>query len=130
MSKQSPLFEILNSINHNKRDLISECVYQEKDYNPYVINRFLSGQMDSVIYANEMNIRPFLPKKLQYDFLRNAIRSRKRYSKWLKPELDENLSVICEYYNCSMRDARRYSELLNEEQIRIIHEKTSKGGKV
>jgi len=131
MAKPNPLFEILNSINHNKRDLIAECTYEEKDYNPYIINRFLSGEMDTVIYANEMNIRPFLDKKLQYDFLRGVIRPRKRYVKWLKATPEEHIEAVKAYYNCSSKEARHYlsMNILTPEQLETIYQATSKGGK-
>lgn len=128
--KINPVFEFLNSINSNKRDLIEECILTEKDYNPFIINRFLSGEMDTVIYANEMNIRPFVAKKLQYDFLRKIIRGRKRYVKWLKPIENEDQCAISAYYKCSMKQAREYYSLLSNEQIDIIKTETERGGKI
>jgi hypothetical protein len=130
MSKVSPLFELLNSINHTKQDLIENQIYTDKDYNSFVINKFLSGDIDTIIYANEMNIRPFLPKKMQYDFLRSTIRKRKRFVKWLKPQENNDIEVISRYYNCSLKRARDYYTLLSREQLDIIYDKTEKGGKV
>jgi len=130
MSKVSPLFELLNSINHTKQDLIENQIYTDKDYNSFVINKFLSGDIDTIIYANEMNIRPFLPKKMQYDFLRSTIRKRKRFVKWLKPQENNDIEVISQYYNCSLKRARDYYTLLSREQLDIIYDKTEKGGKV
>jgi len=128
---QKPIFELLNSINYSKQDLLGEGICEEKEYQPFVINRFLSAQMDTVIYANEMNTRPFLTKKMQYDFLRNIIRSRKRYSKWLKKndEDTEHIENVKNFYQCSTKIARKYIQLLNEEQLDMIAQKTNKGGK-
>ena len=74
------LKEWLNSINTNKNNLIDEDPDIEKQYPSYIINRCLSGQLDSVMFANEMNKHPNLAKKLQYDFFLNSLRKRKRYS--------------------------------------------------
>jgi hypothetical protein len=60
------------NINLNKENLMS--LENEKKYNSYLINHFLSGTIDTLFYANEMNQRPFLDKRLQYDFLRFGIK--------------------------------------------------------
>ena len=59
----------LNSINQNKINLIDEDPLLEKDYAPYIINKCLSGHIDCIMYANEMNQNHFIDRKLQYDFL-------------------------------------------------------------
>ena len=74
------LKEWLNSINTNKNNIIDKDPDIEKQYPSYIINRCLSGQIDSVMFANEMNKHPNLAKKLQYDFFLNSLRKRKRYS--------------------------------------------------
>ena len=55
----------LNSINQTKKNLIDEDPSIEKNYPPYIINRCLSGHLDAVMFANEMNMYSFLPKKMQ-----------------------------------------------------------------
>ena len=67
------LKEWLNSINFTKKNLIDEDPSIEKDYSPYIINRCFSGHIDSVMFANELNLKPNLPKKLQYDFYLNSL---------------------------------------------------------
>ena len=54
----------LNSINFNKQDLIEEDPSTIKDYPPYIINRCLSGHLDCVMFANEMNKYSFLDLSL------------------------------------------------------------------
>ena len=58
----------LNSINTGKNNLIDEDTDLEKKYPSYIVNRCLSGHIDAVMFANEMNKHPNLAKKLQYDF--------------------------------------------------------------
>ena len=48
----------LNSINVTKNNLIDEDPDLEKGYPAYIINRCLSGQVDSVMFANEINKHP------------------------------------------------------------------------
>ena len=70
----------LNSINYTKKNLIDEDPSIEKDYPPYIVNRCMSGHLDAIMFANEMNMYNFLPKKMQYDFFINILRTKKRYS--------------------------------------------------
>jgi hypothetical protein len=83
---------------------------------------------DTVIYANEMNARPHLDFQLQFDFLINTIRPRKRYNKWLKAETVEVLDLIQEYYGYSIIKARQVLPLLTSDQLRYIKERLNKGG--
>ena len=83
----------LNSINHSKKNLIDEDPDVEKKYPAYIINRCMSGHLDAIMYANEMNLYHNLNSKLQYDFLLNILRSKKRFSPWVKKEELKNLAV-------------------------------------
>jgi len=118
----------LNSINQTKKNLIDEDHLLESKYLPYIINRCMSGHFDCVMYANEMNINPNLDKKLQYDFYLNTLRSKKRFSPWLKKEELKNLELIKLYYGYSNEKARQALPLLTEEQITFIRRKLETGG--
>lgn len=122
------LFDFLNSINYSKENLIVDD-WSEKQYVPFLINKGLSFGTDTVIIANEMNSRPHLDKKLQYDFLINTIRPRKRYNKWLKVEKVEAIETVKAYYGYSTEKARQALSILSEEQLQIIRTKLDKGGK-
>lgn len=117
----------LNSINHTKEYIIEES--NEKQYPPYIINRCLSGFIDTVMYANEMNMTSFLPNKMQYDFYINIVRPRKRFSPWLKKEKLEDLDVVKSYYGYNNEKAKQALSLLNKEQLKLIKQKLDVGGK-
>ena len=120
-------FDIINAINAGDKTLIN--AENEKQYSPYVINKGLSYGVDTVIYANEMNSRPHIPTRLQFDFLINTIRPRKRYNKWLKAETVEALDVIQEYYGYSTEKARQVLPLFSNENINDLKRKLIKGGR-
>lgn len=124
--KLSP-FDFINSINHSKKDLMVD-EYAEKQYVPYVVNKGLSYGADTAIPANEMNSRPHLDKKLQYHFLINTIRPRKRFNKWIKASKIEAIDLIKEYYGYSTEKARQVLPILNEQQLDNLKEKLQKGG--
>jgi len=120
-------FEFVNSINTTKKNLIVDD-QSEKAYNPYLTNHSLSYFGDTVHLVNVLNRYHHLDKKLQYDFLLNIVRKRKRFSKWNKPDEVSNLEAVKEYYGYSNEKARSILSLLSPEQIEIIKERTYKGG--
>ena len=121
-------FEFLNAINYTKKDLMLDPE-NEKYYNSFVINRSLSYFPDTVAIANEMNKYHHLDSRLQFSFLINIIRKRKRFSKWIKPEIEDDVEVVKKYYGYSNEKSRQILPLLTSQQIDIIRKKVSKGGR-
>ena len=121
-------FEFLNAINYTKKDLMVDPE-NEKHYNSFVINRSLSYFPDTVAIANEMNKYHHLDSRLQFSFLINIIRKRKRFSKWIKPEIENDVEVVKRYYGYSNEKARQLLPLLTPQQIQIIRNKVNKGGR-
>ena len=111
-----------------KKDIMIDDL-SEKAYAPFMINRSLSYFNDTVLMANEMNIKHHLDAKLQYQFLINIVRKRKRFSKWIKPELDNDIEVVKEYYGYSNEKAKDALNILTEEQVELIKNTLSKGGR-
>ena len=121
-------FEFLNSINTTKKDVMIDDI-TEKKYAPFVVNRSLSYFNDTAILANEMNINHHLDNRLQFDFLINMVRKRKRFSKWIKPQIESDVEVVKEYYGYSNEKARQVLPLLSPEQINGLKKKVNKGGR-
>jgi len=123
MGTKNP-FDYLNAINVNKKDILEN----EKDYPAFMVNRGLSYFPDTVLYANEMNLKSHLDPRLQMDFLLNIIRKRKRFSKWNKASESNDIKAIKEYYGYSNEKARDVSNLLSETELSFIKTKLDKGG--
>ena len=126
MSK-SP-FDYLNAINYTKEGLIVDDI-TEKEYNGFMVNRGLSYFDDTVIYANEMNRYHQIDNLLQFDFLINIIRKKKRFSKWAKAQALDDVEVIKQYYGYSNEKARQVSTLLSADQISNLKKKVYTGGR-
>ena len=118
----------LTSINQTKKNIIEEDNSAEKDYPPYIINKCLSGSIDCIMYANEMNLYNRLDKKLQYDFFINTIRIKKRFSPWIRKEKIKDIECVKSYYGYSNEKAEQALKLLNKEQINFIKKKLDIGG--
>ena len=121
-------FEYLNAINTSKQDIMIDDL-AEKNYNSFMVNRSLSYFNDTVLMANEMNVNHHLDPKLQFSFLLNIVRKRKRFSKWMKPESFSDVEVVKEYYGYSNEKARQALTLLTKEQIDLLKQKVYKGGR-
>ena len=121
-------FDYLNAINYTKKDIMVDDI-AEKQYNPFMVNRGLSYFQDTALMANEMNQYAHLDNRLQFDFLINIVRKRKRFSKWNKPEVATDLDVIKEYYGYSNEKARMVHNLLTDNQITELRRKVFKGGR-
>ncbi len=121
-------FDYLNSINDTKKDIMVDDI-AEKDYNAFMVNRGLSYYNDTVIYANEMNKYAHIDSRMQYDFLKQIIRKRKRFSKWNKADKSADIEVIKEYYGYSRDKAYQVLSILPKDQIDHLRKKISKGGR-
>ena len=121
-------FEFIKSISQTKDNFIKEFPSVEKDYKPFLVNRGLSFFQDTILQVNEMNRNHYLDNKLQFDYLLNSIRTRKRWSKWLKPDKIDNLEMVKEYYGFGNEKAKEALEVLSDAEIEFIKTKFEKGG--
>ena len=121
-------FEYCNAINYTKKDIMIDDV-AEKAYAPYMVNRQLSYFNDTVLAANEMNLKHHIDNRLQFDFFINIVRKRKRFSKWYKPETVSDLEAVKKYYGYSNEKARQVLTLLSTEQINELKNKVARGGR-
>lgn len=123
--KTSP-FDYIAAIGHTKVDMMEDEA-GEKAYNAWMINKGFSYFPDTLEYANHMNMLYHLDSRLQYEYLRNIIRPRKRFSKWAKKKEDKNVETIKLYYKCSDKKADEYLKILTPKQIKQIHDYLTKG---
>ena len=124
------LKDYLKAINETKEPLMdTDDEMWEKKYPPFIVNKCLAPFPDTIFLVNEMNINHHLDKKLQFDFLLNSIRTRKRYTPWLKASKQKNLEYVKEYYGYNNEKAKSALKILNDEQIKTIKNSLDKGGR-
>jgi|TARA_B100000925_G_scaffold286782_1_gene265026 hypothetical protein len=114
----------LNSINHTKEDLSEDM----SSYPAFIVNKCLSGHLDCVLFANEMNMNSHLDKDMQYSFYINTLRKRKRFSPWLRKDKIEDLDVVKQYYGYSNEKAQQALKILSREQLDYIKQRLETGG--
>ena len=116
----------LNSINQNKKNLYEED--PDVKYPAYIINRCMSGHLDSVMFANEMNLSHHLDSDMQYSFYLNSVRKRRRFSPWLRKDEIKDLDLVKRYYGYSNEKAKQALRILTKEQLNFIKSKFETGG--
>ena len=123
------LKDYLYSINQSKKNILDGDPDAERGYPPYIINRCLSSFTDTVLYANELNKNSHLPNKLQYDFLLNSVKPRKRFSPWARKDSIDYLDIVKEYYGYNDDKALQALRILTKDQLDHIKQVLNKGGK-
>ena len=118
----------LNSINYNKDNLIQDHPETIKSYTPFIVNKCVSGHLETVLFANEMNVNHHIDKDMQYSFFLYTLRKRKRFSPWLKKEQVDDLDLVKKHYGYSNEKARIAVSLLTKTQIEKIRNKHDMGG--
>lgn len=126
MTELSP-FDYINSINSSKKDLM-ETKEDEKSYNSFMVNRGLSYFPDTIEYANTMNQLYHLDSKLQYQYLINIVRPRKRFSKWSKKKKDVDLELVMKYFGYNANKAKSALSILTPDDLKTIKKKLDEGG--
>lgn len=119
-------FDIIGDISLNKKRLIKET--NEKDYPPFMVNRGLSYFIDTIMYANDMNLNHHIDKIMQHDYLFYSIRKAKRFSKWAKQKKHSDIEIIQEYYGYNHDKAKVALSILSDDQMKTIKKKLEKGG--
>lgn len=119
-------FDYVNSINHTKENLMvgtENDELAENLYVPYLTNKALSYFADTVFFANQINVHPNIDNKLQYDYLLNSIRPRKRFAKWVKSKDNNDLDMVKQYFNISDSKANQVLSILSPDQLELIRKK-------
>ena len=123
------LKEYLNAINFTKKNVMnSDDPMWEKKYPAFMVNKVLSGFSDTIMLTNEMNRNHFLDRDMQFQFLLNSIRSKKRFTPYVRRSKIKDIECVKEYYGYSNEKAKSALDILTKEQLKLIKERLYKGG--
>lgn len=123
------LFDFLNDLNHQKKNLLREDIHAEKEYSPWIVNVGMSLHPDTILYANDMNEYYHISKAMQYDFYIHGVRSRKRFAKWPKQlAVHKDADTIKKVFNINIKRACEYIELMDPKVIKDIVKKHNNVG--
>lgn len=118
------LFDILKDINYTKSYLLHKDESFEKEYNDFMVNRYLSMSPETVFESNFMNKYSSIPKLAKYLFLSDVIEKKDRFLKYIKSDKDSEdnkmLSYIQEFYYVGKDEAKMLLETITEEEKKFI----------
>jgi len=120
-------FDFIKSVSNSKINLLEDDSENEKQYNAFIVNRGLGYFMDTVLFANEMNLYPDIPVKAQYYYHMNSIRKGNRFSKWHKLEKNEDQLLIQKIYNVRPEIAKQYMKILSKKDIETLRTLSNTG---
>lgn len=125
------IFDIIDGFTKDKNPNLLDNPEVEKQYNPYLINRWVSTTDIFLPLINLIN-KYDVDKKIHYKYLLNTLPQRKFYFKYPKQLKDNNKDVkknISKYFECGSRDTECILEILNDNVIDELNTKYNYGGK-
>lgn len=124
-------FDFVKSINETKENLFETRGYKENDYAKFLINRNFSYYEDTIMIANEANrMLDTVPSKAHFEFYNYLVPRRKRFSKWAKPKVSDDVKVIQEAFDFNTSKAIDALTVLSDEILSELKEELdSKGGR-
>jgi len=127
--KRYSLFkDFLPDLYERKKNILRMDPDAEKDFAPFIINRAVSMNYDTVLWANEMNKANCATKQMVYDFYCYGLRAGRRYSKWAKKENDDDVAFICEAFSYNKKKAEAALKLISQEELNELRRKFDTGG--
>ncbi len=89
----------------------------DKDYVPYIVNKAMSYYPDTIGVANLLNECWSMPKRAQFDVYMQAVRQKRRYTPWIKPDRSADIQIISDFYKYSRAKAEEALDILTSDQI-------------
>ncbi len=126
------IFDFINEITFNKTEWDSFDEVDKKLYNNFIINRFISMNVNFIDMVNIIN-KYDIPKKSHYNFYKDLIVKQKSYSKYIKNTTKssnkEMIDLLCKYWECSSREAKENIQILEVDDIKSILKNFGKSDK-
>lgn len=124
--KKLTILDFVKDISQFKEGVLNEDT--EKYYKPFVVNKYLSMDATTALHAAEINMRPYMPKNMQYDYYMTAIDKRNRFFRYVKETSDDNISVVKEYFGYGKKKAKEALNILSQDDIEYMKSRLRKGG--
>ena len=98
---------------------------EEQEYNPFIVNKALSYNIDTVMDSNNMNLFHGLDNLMQFEYLINSVRKWKRpYTPWYKKEKGvSDLEIVKQAYGYSTVKAEAALAILTDAQVKLLKKK-------
>ena len=128
--KATSLFDHLGGLTYQKTSWESLSEMDRKSFSPFMVNRFLSMNMDYLELVNEYQKFTIgnMGTREVYKFYLDVLPKRKSFDKYVKGKDDnkwnENIiKWLCTHFNVSSREVMDYLEILPQSEVIEIIQK-------
>ena len=122
------LFDFLKEITGNKKKWSSFSEEDQKQFNPYMVHRYISMYEPYIEVANVAQLLPQNDKEKIYQFYCTMIPKNNVWLKYVKGSRKKTnetiLKYVSEYYTISLGEAEDYLPILKKEGVEYILEKS------
>lgn len=123
MSEKVNPFDYIKALSYTKENVIDTLGIEE--YIPFLANLAFALHKDSILYANDMNMRPGIDKELNWSYYYNGLPKRQRFAEWPKKRKEianDDVIVIMELYNINRTNAELYAGLISDNDMNKLRE--------
>ena len=130
------LFDYVKDLSFEKKNLAKEIEEQTgkfpSEFVPYVVLKTFGNSVDTVLLANEINIRfGEIPTEIQYQFYLYGIPKRKRFNKFYSEDKErtEIIKALMKYFSWGMNESIINMKMFSKEELKEIVRRTTDEGK-
>jgi hypothetical protein len=128
--KAKSIFDHLAGITHKKVKWETLSEIDKKSFSPFIINRWLSMDMDYIQVVNELQkytIGVLSPKEV-YQLYFEVLPKDKKFNKYIKGKSDDKygdelISYLIKWFKVSSREIYDYLELMDKSEVVAILKK-------
>lgn len=129
------LFDYVKDLSFEKKNLAKQIEEETgrfpSEFVPYVVLKAFGNSSDTVLLANEINIRfTEIPTEAQYSFYLYGIPRRKRFNKFYSEDKDRTnrIKALMTYFNWGMNDAVSNMKMFSEQELKELIRRTDING--
>ena len=124
------IIDWINQVLVHKKSWDSFNESEQKSFNPFIINRWLSMDeefIEVVNYFQKYSIGTLEPREV-YKWYSNFLPKGKRFNKYIKGKKNkkydpELINIMCEYFQCSKTEVKENLSLISKEELKEILQK-------
>ena len=124
------IFDWINQMLVTKKHWNEFTEDEQKKFNPFIINRWLSMDKEFIEFVNifqQYAIGTLEPREV-YKWYCDILPKGKRFNKYIKGKKDkkydkELVEILTKYFECSKLQTKEYLELINKDELKEILEK-------
>lgn len=128
------LFDYVKDLSFEKKNLAKQIEDETgtfpNEFVPYVVLKTFGNSPDTVLLANEINIRfGEIPKEAQYAFYLYGIPKRKRFNKFYSEDKErtEKIKALMKYFGWGINESSINMKMFTDKELKELIRRTTNG---